>query len=207
MPLLSQTRLNYTPGAPSSAQLARKCRTLCAVYEAFTKFTLLRRFPRNSKLCSRPSSLRSLRPLDITNFSMNFTHTADVNAQHLQRTLTCLVSVYRPLGHAAAVLIITYVLLTCTNVWQDQVVARKHVIAQGQVICSLGHQEDCGLPSNYLLARLMKKRVAAEPMNHVIAVSCLSSLFSKRIRSFPNRKTVRYSWRCADPDPGKKKVE
>lgn len=41
-----------------------------------------------------------------------------------------------PLRHAA-VLIITYVLLTCTNVWQDQVVARKHVIAQGQVICSL----------------------------------------------------------------------
>ena len=40
VPLLSQTRLNYTPGAP---------------------------------------------PLDITNFSMNFTHTADVNAQHLQR--------------------------------------------------------------------------------------------------------------------------
>lgn len=30
----------------------------------------------------------------------------------------------------------------------------------------------------------MKKRVAAEPMNHVIAVSRLSSLFSKRIRSF-----------------------
>ena len=41
---------------------------------------------RNSKLCSSLCSLCNLRPLDITNFSMNFTHTADVNAQHLQRT-------------------------------------------------------------------------------------------------------------------------
>ena len=37
--------------------------------------------------CSFRPSRYGLRPLDITNFSGHFTHTADVNANNIQRTI------------------------------------------------------------------------------------------------------------------------
>lgn len=90
-------------------------------------------------------------------------------------------SVYRP---SIAPCGLALSLLTCTNVWQDQVVARKHVIAQGRVICSLDIKRIVDCHQITCLCACVIDKETSWSMNHVIAVSCLSSLFSKRIRSF-----------------------